>query len=317
MDILAWLRPSGCRDDSCRIHVERAIKLTDPLIATVADYERRLAPAVGRALDYCDSLVAAIPGPVEISRAAFAADPLVHALFGSSDQVEEMLATSRCVREHLVAADSVMPGQCFALLGMRRREKAGFGPSLTGEIVTAEAPMTWLYFTDHTLAEPSPEPQALSQRLREAMFDGLLKSLVAAIETVRAEQAELRQGAALEQARSRYSGDEAHTRHLEELRQRLRSQADALQPARLLDTLVDCLNDPAPYLRLDPVTLSVDRSGVLCHEAPPPADADTLRLAELTSRDQRRWVVMTARIDRDEARRAAGRVAEARRHIVF
>jgi hypothetical protein len=63
------------------------------------------------------------------------------------------------------------------------------------------------------------------------------------------------------------------------------------------------------------VKLAVDRFGILADADT--KDADTLRFVELTTRDQRRWVVMTVRIDREEARTAVERFDERRRYIVI
>lgn len=322
MGILDWFKPAPPPDAATQAGIARAVSTVEPLIRQVGGYEGKLAPAVRRAMDYCDDIAGRIPGPFEISRAAFAADPMVHALFGSADDIETMLARSQCVRDRLMEI-SLGSGQCCALLGMRHREKAGFGVEMAGEIVRLDAPQKTLYFTDHTLAEPSPDLVVARERLRLALFDGLLKSFAAHVADVRAEHADLYKEQAIESAwaRSRKNADgdhgpESHTRRLDELRTRLRATAEALQPRGLLDTLAGCLAEPEPYLRLDPVQVSVDRAGIITGTGAA-GTGDTLHFAELTSRDQRRWVVILARIEREEARRALERIEAARRYIVI
>lgn len=316
MAFLDWFRPAPQPDPATLRLVGRAVATVDPQIGRLGGHERRLAPAARHAMAYCTEIAARIPGPVEISRAAFAADPLVHALFGSADDIDTMLATSRCVREHLPDM-TLAGGQCCALLGMRHREKSGFGVELSGELVRADVPQKTLYFIDHTLAEPSPDPAAARERLREMLFDGLLKGFAAQVAEVRAEQADLHKEQALASAAARAAGQPAtRTRRLDELRARLSATADALRPEHLLDTLVAALEDPAPYLRLDPLCVTVDRRGILAGSAAP-GGGDTLHFAELTGRDPRRWVVMLALLNRDDARRALERFESARRFIVI
>lgn len=320
MKLLDWFKPPPLPDAATQAGIERAVSTVEPLIRQVSGYRDKLAPAVHGALDYCGNIAARIPGPVEISRAAFAADPLVHALFGSADDIETMLARSQCVRDRLMEI-SLGSGQCCALLGMRHREKSGFGVAMTGEIVRVDTPQKTLYFTDHTLAEPSPDLAVARDRLRLALFDGLLKSFAAHVADVRAEHAHLYKEQAIESAwaRSRSvpdSGPESHTRRLDDLRARLQTSGNALRPENLLDMLADCLATPEPYLRLDPVQVSVDRAGIITGTGAP-GTGDTLHFAELTSRDQRRWVVILARIEREEARRALERLEAARRYIVI
>lgn len=316
MGILDWIKPRPALDPATQALVEHAVDRVDPLIRQAGDYARRLAPAVHRAIDYCDGIARRIPGPVEVSRAAFAADPLVHALFGSADDVELMFARSQCVREHMMTMTAAS-GSCCALLGMRHREKAGYGVELAGGMVHSDVPQKTLYFTDHTLAEPSPDLAAARLRMRSLLFDSLLKGFAAHVADVRAERDSLYQARALAHASLRGgSHPESHTRRLEALEEQLRATADALQPARLLDTLAAALADPAPYLHLDPVNITVDRSGVI-GSADRPDSGDTLHFAELTSRDQRRWVVLLVLIERSEARRALERFEQANRYIVI
>lgn len=316
MGILDWLKPRPALDAATQALVEHAVDSVDPLIRQAGNYAQRLAPAVRRAIDYCDDIARRIPGPVEVSRAAFASDPLVHALFGSADDVEMMFARSQCVREHVMSMTAAS-GRCCALLGMRHREKAGFGVELAGDVVHAEVPQKTLYFTDHTLAEPSPDLAAARLRLRKLLFDSLLKGFAAHVADVRAERDSLYRERAFAHASVRGGNHpESHTRRLEALEEQLRATADTLQPGRLLETLAAALADPAPYLHLDPVSVTVDRSGVI-GSADQPDSGDTLTFAELTSRDQRRWVVMLAHIERGEARRALDRFEQANRYIVI
>jgi len=316
MGILDWLKPTPPLDPTMQARIERAVTLVDPLIKQTGNYERKLLPAVQRASAYCDDIAARIPGPFEISRAAFATDPLVHALFGSADDIEEMLARSQCVRDRLLEL-TLASGPCCALLGMRHREKSGFGVELTGDMVRMDVPQKTLYFSDHTLAEPSPDLATARQRLSALLYDGLLKSFAAHVAEVRTERDDLHREQAIAHAYVRSGNDaENHTRRLESLRKQLRATADTLQPEHLLVTLAAALADPELHLRLDPVSVSVDRSGVITGTGQA-GEGDTLHFAELTSRDQRRWVVILASIERDEARRALERFDTARRYIVI
>lgn len=318
MGLLDWLHPSPADADT-HAWVERAVTAVDPRLKTVSGYERRLAPAARHAMDYCDVLAARIPGPYDVSRRAFAGDPLIHALFGSADDIDAMLARSQCVHDHLVGPDAPPVGQCCALLGMRPQEKSILGAGLSGEVLRADEPQRVLYFADHTLAEPSQDLASARRALQQAMFDGLLKGFAAHVADVRAERAGLVQAQAIEGvlARSATSQDTDHTRRLAELHQRLSATADALSPPRLLEALADCLAAPELYLRFNPVTLAVDRSGIIGSTDAEVAGTDRLDFVELVGRDQRRWVVILAHIDREEARRAVARMEEARRHIVI
>lgn len=318
MGFLDWLKPAPPIDDATGAAIERAVDRVEPLIRFVGGYRQRLAPATRHALAHCAEIAARIPGPVDISRAAFAEDPLVHALFGSADDIETMLASSDSLREQGPALHG--DGYC-ALLGMRHREKAGFGAALAGDVLRLDVPQKTLYFSDHTLAEPSPDLDVARERLRAALFDGLLKSFAVHVADARAEQARLAVAHSVASARERHDkrptdGPEDHVRRLDELGRRLRASTDALRPDALLDTLAECLEAPESFLRIDPVAVAVDRNGVITG-GDDDAAAQTLHFMELTARDQRRWVVFLARIRNEEIRRATERIAAARRYIVI
>lgn len=315
MGFFDWLKPSPLLDAATQARIGQAVQAVDPLIGQVSQHARILAPAVQHAWRYCETLASAIPGPFAISRSAFADNPLVHALFGSADDVDIMLATSECIREHLVEM-TLNDDHCCALLGMRPKITAGFGVRISGELISRDEPQKTLTFADHTLAEPSPDLDTAHRRLTERMFEGLLKIFVAHVDSVREERQELRDAATLARAQARSSGPEAHMRRLDELQTRLRATADTLQPDRLVHTLATHLAAPETSLQLSPLKLWVDRFGVLA-EGDDHAHADALRFVELTTRDQRRWVVMVVKISRDEARAAFAHLEARRRYIVI
>lgn len=308
------LRPAPVPDSDTRRRIAQAAHAIDPLILQVGHYEQTLAPAVCHAVDYCATIAARIPGPVAINRAAFVSDPLVHALFASADDIETMLARSQCVRDHLPAM-ALGSGRCCALLGMRLHQTAGFGTQLEGGTVHTDVAQETLYFSDHTLAEPSPDPEAARLHLRDVLFDGLVKSIAGTVAAVRTERASLHQDQSIALARQRAG----HSRPgfdatLEQLHQRLSATDDALQPGKLLDTLAAALSAPETYLHLDPIDVRVDRNGVIAKGS---QEADLLRFAELNGRDSRRWVVLLAFIDHDDARQALDRFETARHYIVI
>lgn len=314
MGLFNWFKTPPPIEPVLRKRIDQAATTIEPLILQVSGYDKKLAPAVRHALAYCEGIAHRIPGPFAVNRAAFVADPLVHALFGSADGIDHMLATSQCVRDHL-SQMTLETGQCCALLGMRLHEKTGFGAELDGEIVRSDVAQTTLYFSDHTLAEPSPDEPSSRQRLSEVLFDGIVKGIAAHVGDVRSKHAGLAQEKAIAQARARAGLEpETHTRRLESLHARLTETADALQPKNLLETLAAALAAPEPFLHLDPVELSVDRAGIITSGG---KDADTLHLVELTSRDLRRWVVILALINREDAHRALERFDTARHYMVI
>lgn len=318
--------PVPAADDQVRRAVARAVEVVDPQLRSLSGFDRRLAPAVRAALDYSASLLDGLPGPLSVGRAAFASDPLVHALFATASDIETMLGTSQAVRDYLHETESYGRPFFHALFAARRIEKRQFGMAVQGEVLRSDVPQTVLYFADHTISEPAAELGPLRAHLQGVFFDSLLKSFSAHLEALRAERESVRAGLSMERAhltvlRGKTGGTEhtVHTRRVEELDAQLRALGGELAPAAMIDTLAGFLRRPEASMRFEEFSVTVDRLGVEVAGqdavAGDPALA-TLRFPEMVGRDRRRYMVMLAKIDVAEAREAVAKVTEAQRRFV-
>lgn len=307
--------------------IERALaritELVDPQLINTPRFARLLTPAVQYALGYCNGLVDALPGPLEIERRAFATDPLVHALFATANDIDQMLGKSQAVRDYLHEDESRAGGHFYALFAARRREKHQLGLEAHGETIQAEVPQTVLYFSDHTLTEPAASLDAARQRLRLATFDSLLKTFRAHLDERRAERDGMRSHLSAERGhltvlRDKGAGTEVfiQTRRLEALEEQLRALADALQPDAVLRALAAFLQAPEGSLSLETCSVKVDRMGVLAHDDAELENAETLEFPELIARDRRRYLVTLARVDNIEARRSVKEAIDLQRRYV-
>lgn len=305
--IAGILKPAPPPDAAARQGLERIAELVDPFLKSAPGFEHKLAAPVHHALGYCEGLVSALPGPIAIGRHAFGNDPLVHALFATADDIGHMLGCSQAVRDHLAAPASYAGDHFYALLAARRMEKRQLGVAMEGGVIHTDVPQTVLYFSDHILVEPHCDPEATRSQLRAAAFDSLLKSFHTHVDALRLEKNHLAAEQSTERAhltvlRGRSGDITVSTRHLAELEAHLRKVAASLMPEQIEEALAAFLLQPEISLRLDPVTLNVDRLGVLATADAP--DAAALSFPELCGRDRRRHLVMLARIDREEARQA-------------
>lgn len=311
-----WLRPVPIADTEAKA-IERAIDLVDPRLRVVSGYRRRMAPAVRRAVSYCDGLVDGVPGPIDMDIRAFGRDPLVHAFFSAPEDIGHMLGASRAVREFLSVPGD--PGQdaFYGLIGMRRKEKTVMGLGRQGDLITDGVPQRLLYFADHTLGELSPSLDLTRQMLRASAFDSLVKSFAAQLAQVREERQEARTRWDQERAQARLADGAAHALRAQEMAVRLRDLASSLEPAHVLEALAAWLADPEPRLHLVATSVSVDRLGVLSKPDAADPEVQTLNFPELVGRDRRRWIVMLTRISRDDALRAVEEHANAHRYLII
>jgi len=317
MGLFDWLKPAPAIDAHMREHIERAANSADPRIRLLPGYEKKLAAGVEVAFDYCERIALGVPGPFFITRATFASNPLMHALFGSADDIAVMLASSLTLRDYLAAHPAVPDQPIFALLGMRRSLNAGFGTRLAGDIIQRDEPQTTLIFSDHTLAEPTPNLDSLHQRLAVTFYEGLLKGLTEQVETQRQELFDLREHLALDKAMHRSVGGSEPEERFARMQARIAELGDGLMPAALIPRLNEYLMSPASRLRLEPSHYRIDRFGVVVETTDRETPADTIRFAELVTRDQRHWVVMCVRFEYGEAQAALAEMSERRRYMVI
>jgi hypothetical protein len=303
-----FFKPDPLPDPRVRRGLGRVAELVSPLLQTTSGFNSKLVGPLQHAIGYCDGVVASVPGPVDISRAAFSADPLVHALFATADDIDQMLGRSQAVRDYLSEPCSWESDHFYALFAARRLQKKQLGVANHGCVIHSEVPQLVVYFSNHTLIEPHCTLEETLSALRETALDSLLKAFHEHVETLRCERDGLRSDLSVERAhltllRGKTGGHEyeVRTRHLAELDARLRETADLLMPDQLVSTLAEFLKSPEPSLHLQPVHLRLDRLGIVCNEGDENPDANTLEFPELSTRDKRLHTVLLARISRDEA----------------
>lgn len=311
-----WFTPPPAPDPEVRKALDRACLLVDPSLRMARGFERKLAGPIQRALRYCDSLVASLPGPVEIDRQSFAAEPLVHALFATADDIAHMVGKSQAIRDYLQTSAAFEDERFYAMLAARRQRKKGLGTVLDGEVVRGDMPVEYLFFSDHILVGAAPTLAGTREALRDAAFDSLLKSFRAQVEALREERQTLRDDRDAERDRigvlrgthGQESDIAAHARNLETLEQRLREIIDRLQPEQLVAALVDFLAAPEAALRLEPFDIVVDRSGVVRDAAS--GEGDRLQFQQIIGRDRRRFVVLLAHMRRADAAEAVAEMKD-------
>ncbi len=316
------LKPAPALDPEVSAALDRVIGMVDPLVRAAPHLEKHLLGGVEHAMGYCAGLVDALPGPIQINRHAFGQDPLVHALFATAADIDDMLGRSQAVRDFL-ARPECWESDCFcAMLAARRQQKKQFGMAQQGNIIRADVPQEILYFSDQTLIEPCCDLANTRERLRAKALESLLTAFNAHVERLRHKRESLRADLSIEHAQqamhhaNHASGDSDHTRHLAELDCRLRENAEALMPEHLVHTLVDFLQHPEIALSLKAISINVDRMGIV-HPDGGTDDVQTINFPELSSRDRRQHIATLVRISRDEARAAVDKAREYQKRYIL
>jgi hypothetical protein len=186
-----------------------------------------------------------------------------------------------------------------------------------GDVISNDVPQLVLYFSGQTLIEPSCALDITLHGLRSKALESLLHTFRNHLRALRDEREGLRADVSAERAhvavlRGTSGGHEREvgTRRLAELDAKLRQAAESLMPEHLVEALADYLNAPEAALHLTPVSITVDRQGIVTDEGSEDVNSHTLNFPELTARDRRLHLAMLARISRDEAREAVAMVRD-------
>lgn len=312
------LNPPPAPDARLQAALERVIGMSDPMLRILPGLQRQLQPAVAHALDYCDRLVDALPGPYDIDRRAFGTEPLVHALFATAGDIDEMFGRCSSLQDFFERGEGFAETHFFALLAARRQQKRQFGMAQQGGIIRNDVAQEMLYFSDQTLVEPGASLEATLDRLRLRALESLLHSFNAHVEALRHERLGLRNDLSSEQIQVRNAQEhlaESQTRHLAELDFRLRRNAEQLMPENLVEALTDFLFHPENALYLRPVSLNVNRLGVIRPESG--LDAEQIEFTELFSRDRRQHLVLIVQIPRQDAQQALERAQNRKNRYIL
>jgi len=264
--------------------IERAIDIiineTDPRLRTVRAYRRKLRKPVIRSLAYINNLITRIPGPFDISRRAYGADPQINALFGSADDIEALFSRSKPVQEFF--RDSPGSERVYLPLAMFRTEKKGFGVTLNGGVLRRDVARTTVNFSGHWLGICAGSEAELRQML---VWRGIYNLAITALEnithflaktdTLRKQRTLLKMK--LRDLQAQHRGLDAPEKtqlddavDLQALKLRLEETehnlADASTTLETLDgylqQVCNVFNHPSRYLRVKPGTVRVNRMGI-------------------------------------------------------
>jgi uncharacterized coiled-coil protein SlyX len=294
--------------------IERAVAITDARLSALSGYQKKLRPAVIRAIDHVVDLVDALPPPIDVATAGYGADHRLIAFFASGEHMRQVINADRDLADFAVNQAGAAE-QIFALLLMEKREKTVFGMDLEGEVLKREVAQVTVNFAGHRLVDPATQEGETRRLLKRRAFDHLLTLALGRIAAAREERTDLQRQHVLlrNKLKSLESGhwsfgashddnpgDRASLEaRVEEIETQLRAQvADTGTLNAHLATLIDVLARAEEQLKASRVNLIVDRMGIKRQQITD--TAPELVLNELTSADGRSLIMSLVSIPRGE-----------------
>lgn len=328
--------------------VDQVATRIDPKLRLVSRYQEKLGPAVERSLRYIDELIAALPAPIAMNRAAWIGNPYVKAFFATVDDMRAAFSHSAELRkffEQNIAAD-----EAYVTLMMRRETRKVLGMKLTGEVIQRETPQQTVSFSEHRIGAAGATEAAAREELQRRALNFLAGWTLDYILSLRSQRDELEEQRRilklrLKMLQTRREGLESLTpegdaieSELNALSKRLIDNKEDLKEARIqVDELDDylrhaerILGEPEQYLRMDKVVLRINHLGVVL-DADSTELGDELTLYEFSSpkalspfpsegapveAPTRRRIITLARYRRDDMLSQADLFAKASRYLL-
>lgn len=297
--------------------IDRAVSAVEPLLKQTDDYPDRFRHPVSVALEYAKRLAYSLPGPLTIDREAYAKDALVHALFPDINAISDAITASLALQEYL--RQSPGSNEFYAVMGTRRIEKKVLGMELSATTLQREVPQQAVYFSSHTLENPSPDEPRAREMTAMRFFDSLVgrvkerieqrkQSKEAQIEKRNALQAHLHTANAAERAITE--------QHLSALSAELQATVESLELSRYLADFEAVLLHPEEYLHLNQTSLILDSMGIK-RTSDDSGRGQPLVFSELIGYDRRDWTLAIVHCTNIEYHSFAERLDKAYRSLTL
>ena len=316
-----WLKDKWQKYQSQRTNEERlrqateqVVEVADPAIRQARRYRNALRSPVAGAMEYCNTIVESIPGPVELSRRGYHAHPLVKSLFASPDELEEVLRISP---ETNALREQGQHGEVVALLTMTRQERTIFGHQQHGEMIMRDVPQQAVSFTDHRVVSPGTNINWTKDRLAHRGLEVLATVAMERITTRKARKAELQERKVYLKAVLKILGGKSHMlemfaspdpdkreeyrkaeKKLAEVEQELAEVRDQIgTPEHSLGYLEEIMRRPEDNIAVQNQSLRLNWMGVRVDEMPD-VEGDEITVDLVSSKGSKNWV---SKLLRDQA----------------
>ena len=300
--------------------IERVVDGTDPRLRAVSHYRRKLWGAVEHAIDFVVNFVNALPPAIMADRQGYMTDPRLRALFASPERLREILSFSDGTRGYLKQASVPLPAELYAGLGAARVERNVLGIEMEGEILRRDVPQTVVDFRDHRLVFLTDNEKDTRRELMKRAADYLIEIALQRLTASRVQKTQLeqRQRKLLQQKASLLkkaqvgfeslaepvTAEPVDLRTLERRLQDLETKlgqlrADSATLDKHLAKVAATLSEPEKYLKLEPVSLTLDHANTKVL-ADSPRIANTMTFQEVVLGKDRRLAALLVRFPSSE-----------------
>lgn len=312
---------------------DRLVEGTDPRLKAVVGYQDKLRPAVVHTVEYVIDLIDSLSPPAEIARANYLADPRLRAFFSSVEHIRETLSTSPAINEFLNVRGSAPFEPVHAVLAVRHEEQSTLGMKLVGDTVRRDVMQKVFNFHGHQFAAPNIDEDMCRWELKRLAYDELVSAALRRLVTEREQRVSVRRERQLLESKLRRLQEgrlglapviedlpQSDAVSVEEKIAQIEAELSTADVKRstledYLEVCVDTFNTPEAYLRLAPISLTLDHMGRKVEEGSSKS-ARTLAMQEVSVSDGARAIIMPVKVDPAEMPPPRDFIKEARKYLL-
>lgn len=305
------------REKALRLAIEHVVDQINPKLRAVNGYHKKLRPAVERSLDYCASLVAQFPVPVEVNAKAWRTDPTLRAVFAAAGDMQRIYSDSQEVQDYFDRHGTL--DSCYALLSMLCHERTVLGIEMDGEVMKRDVRQKAVSFTDHRVVRPAFSQPALRKELEDRAFEVLVSYALERITELVSSQSSLQEQRQLLDMQLKLAhvksasltpllaAEAGEAIDIEALRNQYQQTGEALEQLRTslmtledyIERIAEVLGDPQAHLRVDRVSMRLSKMNIRLDAAASAESGDELELTEVSLGENLKRVLLITRFPRD------------------
>ena len=314
--------------------IDAVVEAVEPKLKLEPHYRHKLEPCIRRAIAHMRSMAKDPLVPITLSRTAWADDPRVNAFFATANDVPACLARAVELRRFFDQPANAGIPEAFAILGMKKEERAVLGMDLKGDTLQREVRQIQVSFSEHRIVAPSATLAAGRVEVGRRILLRLAQIALARVLEVDAKATELSQhkaylGARIRVLRLAKEGMEgivkdpakidAEMKAVErELKETVEGYIEAKGSLATLEGYIGHIDEvfshPEQHVSLSRTPLRVDRMGVRV-EGDAAGPVNELALAELAIGPDFKAAIAVVRCPRAELPSKESLIAEAERSL--
>ena len=314
--------------------IEAVVDAVEPRVRLHARYRDKLEGCVRKSIAHLRSIGRQQFEPILLTRAAWNDDPRLNAFFATADDVPACLGRSRELRAFFEDPANRDVAEAYALLGVKKAERAVFAPQLVGDTVRHDVAQVSVSFSEHRLVAPAATLAATRLEIGRRALQRLAQVALSRIIALDMKATELQEHKAylgarlrlLNLARDGMEGivkdpatiaEEIKTVE-QELKETVEGYIEAKASLVSLDAYMQRIDDvfshPEQHITLTHTPLRLSRMGMKVDDATT-EPVNEVTLAELSIGDDLRAAIAIARCPRSELPPKEDLIAKAERYL--